>query len=534
MPGSSPNQLSPRRGRVLGVEDDAISRRALELHLQRSGFDAVMASDAAQARTQFTLSGSSRFDCVVTDFRMPGETGAELLTWLRTQDATLSSIMLTAKGERQIVLDSLRAGACDFIEKPYRQMELASAIDGAIKCTRDQRWLSQTQAEALAVGQTQRRLLAASSGTLTNGVVFCHYPKHGAGGDFFTVFPLDQDRLLVLVADVSGHDLQAAFISAYFQGITRGMLEKQTKITAILNFFNCYLIHEWNHWPVGLKQAPTSIAVCALVLDRRAGEITVFNSGAPAPRLMGGELDRCARALELGGHPLGWFEDSKPEVNQLLLPLDGGIILWTDGLEDHAHTLGVSDWSLAYRLLTLRADNEATSRLEEAPDDILVVRLPVGLDRQVAVHTLLDECYPGSGWPLIDDFQARWERSLKLALPAAAPQRLDEICLCLREACLNALRHGCQQQPDQSARVVIAYEVGPNRLRVLIDDPGSGHSFDWQTHEQRALEELIAEHRGLSLINAFADSVYSERNGARLTLEFALTPGSGLTYPPSI
>lgn len=522
----------------------------LELQLRRCGFEPVMATDLSDAQDILTQRGVTQFDCVVTDYTLPGGNGLDLLAWLRAKDATLSSILMTATGERQVVLDSLRAGASDFIEKPYRQKDLAAALQSAVKVTRDRRRLTNVEADTVALGQTQRRLLNAGSGTLANGVAFCHHPKHGAGGDFFNVFPLDRDRLLVLLADVSGHDLQAAFVSAYFQGIVRGMLEKQADVKDILAFFNTYLIREWNESTGGLSQIPTSLAVCALVLNRQSGEVTVLNSGAPAPRIIGsgrsenpatslcdGLCSTCstrencdlphgphARHSLGGGHPLGWFEESEPVSAQLWLPLNGGLILWTDGLEEHAQQLGVSSWSLAHRFLASKPDTAKATHLAEAPDDILVVCLPVGLDQELDCHLLLDDQYPGSELAQIDRLQARWHRSLRLALTDANEQRLEEIILCLREATINGLRHGCGQRADQCMRLTIELRSAHNVLRVTVADPGPGHSFDWRAHEQRALDELIDQHRGLSLIHSFANAVHSERNGACLTLEFNLTP----------
>jgi sigma-B regulation protein RsbU (phosphoserine phosphatase) len=513
---------SANPARVLAVEDDPVSRRVLELHLKRLGHEVLLVSDVASAKHLFGAGARHCYDCVITDFRMPGETGLALLDWLRGEDPTLAAIVLTATGERQTVLDALRAGACDFIEKPYRQVDLAAAVDTAVGTTRQRRRHLSAEAETMAVGQMQRRLLQSSSGTLANGVSFSHHPRHNAGGDFFNVFPLDSERLLILLADVSGHDLQAAFVSAYFQGIARGMLEKKADVGEILGFFNRYLAREWNavsdSGPLTI-----SLAVCATVVNRATGRITVFSAGAPAPLVIGFE-QAVPSPAEGGGNPLGWFDDSEPTVSEFALPTTAGMLLWTDGLDDHASDLGVSPYSLAYRLLLAGRTAKADCRLAEAKDDILAVRVGLRPGKPVAFHTLLHDHYRGDQVVEIDPLQLRWKRSLQLAIPELPADRLDEILLCLREACLNALLHGCQRSAALNAEVSLAYEPGAKRLHVSISDPGPGHAFDWERHVERAVDELLDEHRGLSLIHGFASSVRTERNGAHLRLTFDLNP----------
>ena len=71
-------------------------------------------------------------------------------------------------------------------------------------------------------------------------------PKSEAGGDFLNHFGIGPHNHFVLLTDVSGHDLKAAFISAYFQGIVRGMLECDASVTKVFEFFNSFLLREWN------------------------------------------------------------------------------------------------------------------------------------------------------------------------------------------------------------------------------------------------------------------------------------------------
>lgn len=510
----------PVSGKVLAVDDEAISRRLLELHLRRLGYTPVMAGSVAEARRILSPEARADFLCVLTDFRMPGESGMDLLAWLQREDPTLACVLLTATVDRQIVLDALRSGACDFIEKPFRQDELAAALSKAGEATRLRRHNVATEADALSVGQLQQRLLKAGSGTLTNGITYCHHPRHEAGGDFLNVVPLEDGNLMVLVADVSGHDLRAAFVSTYFQGIARGMLQCKADVRQVLNFFNHYLVSEWNTVSDTGHQT-TSIAVCAIFLNRDERQVTVFNAGAPAPRCFGGRRPSAFQA-EGGGHPLGWFDTLELQPTEATLEPGSHLVLWTDGLEDHAEQLNVSPLALAYRLLQPGKSGAKDCRLDSAKDDILALRFGLSPRQPPACHTLLHEFYHGNQANDIDRLQDRWERTLKLALPNPPEDVLGIVLLCLREACLNGMNHGCGRREELSVELFIAYEPAAQKLHTIIADPGPGHCFDWQHHVTEALESLIAEHRGLSLIFGLPTSAVAEANGARLVLAFDL------------
>ncbi len=522
LPNPTGSIADPAAGKVLAVDDEAISRRLLELNLRRLGYIPVMAGSVAEARQILPPEARPGFLCVVTDYRMPGESGMDLLAWLQREDQTLACVLLTATTDRQIVLDALKSGACDFIEKPFRQDELAASLGKAREATRLRRHNVATESDALSVGQLQQRLLKAGSGTLSNGIIYCHHPRHEAGGDFLNVVPLDEGNLMVLVADVSGHDLRAAFVSTYFQGIARGMLQCKADVQQVLQFFNHYLVSEWNTVSDTGHQT-TSIAICAIVLNRKERQVTVFNAGAPAPRCFGGSRPSGFRA-EGGGHPLGWFDPMELQITEAALEPGSHVVLWTDGLDDHAEQLNVSPFALAYRLLQPGKSGAQECSLDSAKDDILALRVGITPRQAPACHTLLHDFYHGNQANAIDHLQDRWERTLTLALPSFPREVLDIVLLCLREACLNGMNHGCGRQEALSVELFIAYEPAAQKLHTVISDPGPGHCFDWQHHVAEALDSLIAEHRGLSLIFGLPTSAVAEANGSRLVLAFDLKP----------
>ena len=109
-----PPVLQTPLARILVVDDEPGIRVMLSAALKREGYEVVVASDA---RTALSVLEASPVDVVVTDVRMPQMTGIELLDAAKRIDPGLSVIMMTAYGSKDTVLDALRLGATDYVEK---------------------------------------------------------------------------------------------------------------------------------------------------------------------------------------------------------------------------------------------------------------------------------------------------------------------------------------------------------------------------------------------------------------------------------
>jgi FixJ family two-component response regulator len=509
------------QGHVLGVDDDAVARLVLEQYLSQLGYLPQLAASVRQAQQIIESHLPGHFDCVITDYQMPEQTGLDLLSWLRSRDPCLASIVIAGAGEKEMVAEALRSGANNYLDKPYRREDLQHAVTQAVAATRRRRDLAHNENEAAAVGHLQRHLLGGRNQAHPDKVHFSHYPKRNAGGDFLNVHALPGGALLVLAADVSGHDLKAAYVSAYFQGIVRGMLEKQTPIDEILAFFNRCLWSDWSDRSALTLEIPTSLSLCAAILPPDHGQATLFSAGFPDAQVVlpTGAIRPCGAA---GGHPMGWFAESLPERTIIDVPQSGWLVLWTDGLEDHARHLGVNVWGLAYALLMRDESTTLRASIGDAVDDILVVTValgPGGLDNGFPV---LDERYTGDQLGEIDRIQHQWQRTLSLAIPELFEERLVEVLVCLREGVINALKHGCLGHPDRTASLRLQYQRKHSNLRAWIDDPGPGHGFDWASHAYLAQRDMLPTHRGLSMMHHFASRIASDRHGASLTLDFHL------------
>lgn len=502
---------------VLAVDDEAVSLTLLAYYLKKAGYRSVAVNSAKAAREYIAQEGPEAVQCVITDYRMPEETGLELLLWLKQQDPSLSVIMITATTEREFVAETLRGGASGFLDKPITESNLRQAVASGIDVTTRLRQSAETQRAVTQVARTQHQLFGLGPTAATHLQV-CFHPRHQVGGDFVSYFQITPDHFLVLSADVSGHDLHAAFVSAYFQGMMRGMLEAGQSVTTLLAKFNTFLIEEWgegDHGEHGSTQA--SLSVCAATIDLRRGELTLHNHGAPQPWRVGrdGLVTACTTDPS---HPLGWFDELAAEPAHQRCPEGGELILWTDGLEDLATELQVSPFSLAAGLRYAHERGKAPEELNRATDDVLVVFVRLEAGAPPRWTPILGERYSGDQPAVIDRLQGYWERCLQVAVPDLSESRRFDVLLALREAVLNAMVHGCAGRTDQYCTLTICVAPTDRMLRAMIGDPGPGHTFKRATESED--DDIADLHRGLALISRLSTHVQTARQGAELTLDF--------------
>lgn len=114
---------------VLVVDDKEMLRDSVGATLQRAGYEVLSAPDGPGALETIAR---RRPDAVVTDLRMPGMTGIELVQRARDIDDTLPIVVMTAYGAVDTAVDAIKAGAFDYITKPFEGDELIVAVKRAI------------------------------------------------------------------------------------------------------------------------------------------------------------------------------------------------------------------------------------------------------------------------------------------------------------------------------------------------------------------------------------------------------------------
>jgi len=114
--------------KVLVVDDDAALRFTLEEVLGDKGFEVVSADSGAQA-----LERLAGVNAVITDLAMPGMDGFALLAQLREREPELPVVLLTAHGNERTAVQAMKAGAYDYLHKPFSTDELALVVSRAVE-----------------------------------------------------------------------------------------------------------------------------------------------------------------------------------------------------------------------------------------------------------------------------------------------------------------------------------------------------------------------------------------------------------------
>jgi DNA-binding NtrC family response regulator len=117
------------RKRILIVDDEPSLRKVLRAHLGRAGYEVETAEDGHAAVRALE---ESPFDLVVSDLRMPGMDGMELLGWCRSRYPGLPIVLITAHGTVDSAVEAIKLGAYDYITKPFDQEELRTIISRAL------------------------------------------------------------------------------------------------------------------------------------------------------------------------------------------------------------------------------------------------------------------------------------------------------------------------------------------------------------------------------------------------------------------
>ena len=112
-------------GKILIVEDEAKMRRLLELNLQEDGFTTLSAADA---ETGLNLLQNGSVDLVITDLKLPGMNGLEFLQTIKRSNSALPVVVMTAFGTVETAVNAMKAGASDYVLKPFSLDEIRMVV----------------------------------------------------------------------------------------------------------------------------------------------------------------------------------------------------------------------------------------------------------------------------------------------------------------------------------------------------------------------------------------------------------------------
>jgi len=210
----SPSTPSPR---VLVVDDEPGIHRAVS-RILGSRNEVVCAHSTAEA---LALAAARPPDVALVDIRMPGEDGFECLRRLKAEHAGVDVILMTGSLDDTDgkLVRALASGAYYFLMKPFERGVLEALVDRCLEARRSRRkilaYVEELERELRHARDLQRSLLPPALGPASRFRAAVSFrPCLAVGGDLYDWRSFEPGRLFLLVADVSGHGVPAAMITA--------------------------------------------------------------------------------------------------------------------------------------------------------------------------------------------------------------------------------------------------------------------------------------------------------------------------------
>ncbi len=336
--------------RVLIAEDDRISRRLLQRHLEKWGHEVVTAENGVDAWEQFC---EGDFPLVITDWMMPEMDGPSLIRHIREKQGRgyVYIILLTAKKETGDIVRGMEAGADDFLSKPFDQDELRVRVSAGQRIIQLEQRLEERNEQLRAVNEHMKRdleaaaavqqaLLPASLPDVAGiNLAWSFRPCEELAGDFLNVLPLDERHLALYVADVSGHGVVASLLSVTIshtltaQASTSSLLMRLKPETSEMEPAPPRaVVRELNRRFQMEESGGTYFTLAYGVLDVETHEFRYVSAGHPPiirlPR------DGEPEWLEGRGSAVGWDTDFDFDEHSVTLAAGDRLCIYSDGVPE--------------------------------------------------------------------------------------------------------------------------------------------------------------------------------------------------------
>ncbi|WP_416193891.1 response regulator FixJ [Nitrobacter sp. TKz-YC01] len=160
------------KGNVYVIDDDPTIRDSLDFLLGSANFNVTLFDTAAGFLDSHSGLG---FGCVVSDVRMPGIDGMDLLRRLKAHVSPLPVIIMTGHGDIPLAVEAMKLGAIDFVEKPFEDERLIGMIEAALEQGPDQAKGDSISAEIVAriatLSQRERQVMDGLVAGLSNKLI---------------------------------------------------------------------------------------------------------------------------------------------------------------------------------------------------------------------------------------------------------------------------------------------------------------------------------------------------------------------------
>jgi sigma-B regulation protein RsbU (phosphoserine phosphatase) len=353
-----PRESSGEKMRILVVEDDSMQRLILVSLLTRHGHDVIAVSDGIGAWEELERNS---FNIVFTDWMMPGMSGLELIRKIRAVGfgRYVYAIVCTSRSSRADLVEGLRSGADDYIEKPIHEDELLVRLAAGERVIDLERRLEEENCkleetnrslkkayetirdDLHAAARMQRSLLPPAGDIHGIRCDSLFLPASVVAGDVFNFFPIGSNSVGFYLLDVSGHGIPAAMLSVTLSKVLT--IRPEASSPLVQQRGSGYSIRPPHEALSEVNdrfqdQDDMYFTMVYGVLDRSSGCLQLAQAGHPGPILV--RKDKAPETLGDGGFPLGMLPDRSFDPLEYRVEKGDRLFLCSDGILESSNLAG--------------------------------------------------------------------------------------------------------------------------------------------------------------------------------------------------
>ncbi|MBI3210701.1 MAG: SpoIIE family protein phosphatase [Candidatus Solibacter usitatus] len=324
--------------KILVVDDEPdlelLLRQRFRKELKERKFEFVFAGNGQEALDK--LSGDESIDLIMSDINMPVMDGLTFLLRLGDVNRPLKTVIVSAYGDMQNIRTAMNRGAYDFLMKPidFDDFEVTirktrNALDEIKQGEQARHRLTAIQHELSVATRIQQSILPRVFPPFPDRKEFSIYasmtPARHVGGDFYDFFFIDDDRLGVVIGDVSGKGVPAAIFMAVSRTLIRATAMQGGAAADCLRYANSVLY----------RQSDPSMFVTIFygILNTKTGQLEYSVGGHNPPYLVSAKDG--ARVMDVeGGMVVGILEKAQFMTETIDLRPGETIFLYTDGVTE--------------------------------------------------------------------------------------------------------------------------------------------------------------------------------------------------------
>jgi serine phosphatase RsbU (regulator of sigma subunit) len=384
---NEPQKNETDQKKTILVVDDAPPNIQIVNSILKDTYKVRIATNGAKALELANVTPPP--DLILLDVMMPEMDGYEVCSRLKLAPQTrdIPVIFLTGQTEIEDETRGFEVGAVDYIHKPFSPAVVKARVQThlVLRGIREQlaQQLRTIQKELETARQIQLSILPSEIPKIEGLDIAARYiPMTSVAGDFYDFIVVDEKRLGILIADVSGHGMPAALIASMLKIALAAQVPHAEDPVQVLSGLNQALCGKFQHHYV---------TAAYLFLDMAKGSLTYAGAGHP-PLLMWNPSSAGVRDVEENGLFLGKFPWATYTSRELPLSAGDWCLLYTDGIPETANHSEVEFGTEQFRQFLAVEQSTTANQVvdnlleelsrwaargpgEEADDDVTVVAI---------------------------------------------------------------------------------------------------------------------------------------------------------------